>query len=129
VPADHSLDGRHASAISTAVSKLHREHYGRGATIARTVIQRNYVITFLEDIYTPVERTLLENGKEEAVRETRQIFQQAMRPQFTEAVEAITGRKVIQFMSQVAFGPDMAAEIFVLQPVEGEDEGQPAADS
>jgi uncharacterized protein YbcI len=125
VPADHTLDGRHASAISTAIVKLHREHYGRGATIARTVIQRNYIITFLEDLFTPVERTLLDNGQHDAVRDTRQIFQQAMRPQFTEAVEEITGRKVTQFMSQVAFDPDMAAEIFVLEPLGDEAEGQP----
>jgi uncharacterized protein YbcI len=44
----------------------------------------------------------------------------AMQPAFREAVEEITGRKVIQFMSQVSFEPDMAAEIFVLQP-EGQD--------
>ena len=38
----------------------------------------------------------------------------AMRGPFTEAVEEITGRKVIAFMSQVHRDPDMAAEIFVL---------------
>jgi uncharacterized protein YbcI len=99
---------------------LHREHYGRGATITRTVFQRNYVIAFLEDIYTPVERTLLREGRQEDVKNTRQLFQTAMRKQFTAAVEDITGRKVVQFMSQVAFEPDMAAEVFVLQP-EAED--------
>jgi uncharacterized protein YbcI len=39
-----------------------------------------------------------------------------MRPQFSAAIEEITGRKVIAFMSQVHFDPDMAAEIFVLEP-------------
>jgi len=28
----------------------------------------------------------------------------------------VMGRKVIAFMSQVCFDPDMAAEIFVLEP-------------
>jgi hypothetical protein len=68
---------------------------GRGATVTRTAFQRNFIVAFLEDIYTPVERTLLKDGQQE-------------------------GRKVIQFMSQVAFDPDMAAEVFVLQP-DGED--------
>ncbi len=40
----------------------------------------------------------------------------AMRPQFVKAVEEITGRTVIAFMSQVHLDPDMAAEIFVLKP-------------
>ena len=46
--------GRQSTAISNAITSLHREHYGRGATVTRTVMQRNYVACFLEDIYTPV---------------------------------------------------------------------------
>jgi len=40
----------------------------------------------------------------------------AMRGPFTEAVERITGRQVIAFMSQSHLDPDMCAEIFVLAP-------------
>jgi uncharacterized protein YbcI len=112
--------GRQTSAISNAITQLHREHYGRGATISRTIFQRNYIICFLEDIYTPAEHTLIKAGRQEDVLHTRQLFQQAMRPDFTAAVEKATGRKVIAFMSQNHFGPDMAAEIFVLEP-EGDD--------
>jgi hypothetical protein len=49
--------GKLAASISNAIVGLHREYYGRGATRARTVMGSNYVICFLEDIYTPVERT------------------------------------------------------------------------
>jgi uncharacterized protein YbcI len=112
--------GSQAASISNAISRLHREHYGRGATTARTIIQRDYVVCFLDDIYTPVERTLIEDGRSDDVRNTRQLFQQAMRPNFVEAVEAATGRKATAFMSQNTFEPDMAAEVFVLEP-NGED--------
>jgi uncharacterized protein YbcI len=112
--------GRQAASISNAITRMHRDHYGRGATTTRTIIQRNYVVCFLDDIYTPVERTLIEAGRTEAVRETRNIFQDAMGPKFKEAVEEATGRTVIAFMSQVCFDPDMAAEVFVLEP-QGED--------
>jgi uncharacterized protein YbcI len=112
--------GRQAASVSNAITRLHRDHYGRGATTARTIIQRNFVVCFLEDIYTPVERTLIEAGRLEAVRETRNIFQDAMGPKFREAVEEATGRSVIAFMSQVCFDPDMAAEVFVLEPEAGE---------
>ena len=112
--------GRQAALISNAITRLHRDHYGRGATAARTIIQRNYVVCFLEDIYTPVERTLIDAGRTETVRETRNTFQDAMGPKFREAVEEATGRTVVAFMSQVHFDPDMAAEVFVLEP-QGED--------
>jgi uncharacterized protein YbcI len=118
--------GRQASAVGTAIARLHREHYGRGASVTRTVYQRNYVVAFLEDIYTPVEKTLLKDGRQEDVKQTRQLFQMAMGPDFVEAVEEITGRKVIQFMSQVAFDPDMAAEVFVLEPEDADRTEQPA---
>ncbi len=35
---------------------------------------------------------------------------------FSAAVEQIMERKVIAFMSQVHFEPDLAAEVFVLEP-------------
>jgi uncharacterized protein YbcI len=112
--------GRQAASISNAITRLHRDHYGRGPTTTRTIIQRNYVVCFLEGIYTPVERTLIEAGRTDTVRETRNIFQDAVGPKFREAVEEATGRSVIAFMSQVSFDPDMAAEVFVLEP-QGED--------
>jgi uncharacterized protein YbcI len=108
--------GHQAAAISNAITRMHRDHYGRGATTTRTIIQRNFVVCFLEDIYTPVERTLIESDRREAVRQTRNLFQDAMSTRFREAVEGATGRRVIAFMSQVHFDPDMAAEVFVLEP-------------
>jgi uncharacterized protein YbcI len=117
---ERSDDGRQTMAISNAITRLHREHYGRGATSVRTVIERNYVMCILDDIYTPAERTLIDAGQTDMVRSTRLVFQHAMGPKFVDAVEAATGRKVIAFMSQVHFDPDMAAEIFVLE-AEGAD--------
>jgi uncharacterized protein YbcI len=116
MPGEQSEHARQAKAVGNAIARLHREHYGRGATTVRTVINRNFVVSFLEDIYTPVERTLIESGSQETVKETRQVFQMAMGPAFSAAVEEIMGRKVIAFMSQVHFAPDMAAEVFVLEP-------------
>jgi len=117
---EHSDRAHQATAIGNAITRLHRDRFGRGATTTRTVFQRNHVVAFLEDIYTPAERTLIDAGSAETVKQTRQAFQMAMRKPFSDAVEEITGRKVIAFMSQVHFDPDMAAEIFVLEPGDGE---------
>src|SRR4051794_1190912 len=111
----HGDHTRGATAAGNAITRLHRDHYGRGATTTRVVYQRNYLTVYLDDIYTKVERTLIDAGRQEIVKNTRQEFQMAMRGPFTAAVEAATGRKVIAFMSQVHFDPDMAAELFVLQ--------------
>jgi uncharacterized protein YbcI len=50
------------------------------------------VICFLEDIYTPVERTLIAAGRFPAVQETRSAFQDTMREKFSAAVEEVVGR-------------------------------------
>ena len=113
-------DGRRALAISNAIGRLHHEYYGRGPDRARTIIQRNYVITFLDDIYTQVERTLIEAGEREQVKQTRLAFQRAMEEKFVAAVEELTGRKVIAFLSQVHFDPDLSQETFVLEPEAGD---------
>jgi uncharacterized protein YbcI len=107
--------GKVAAAISNAIVGIHREHYGRGAKRARTVMGAEHVICFLEDIYTPVERTLIEAGRFDTVQETRQTFQEAMRGRFVTAVEGLVGRKVIAFLSQVHMDPDLAVETFVLE--------------
>ena len=108
--------GKLAAAISNAIVGLHRDHYGRGATRTRTVMGSDYVIVFLEDVYTPVEKTLIEAGRFDAVKEMRSAFQDTMREKFSAAVEELSGRKVIGFLSQVHVDPDVSVETFILEP-------------
>jgi uncharacterized protein YbcI len=107
--------GKLAASISNAIVGLHREYYGRGAKRARTVMGADYIICFLEEIYTPVERTLIDAGRFDAVRETRSAFQDTMRERFVNAVEELGGRKVVGFLSQVHVDPDLAVETFILE--------------
>jgi uncharacterized protein YbcI len=76
----------------------------------------DYVICFLEDVYTPVERTLIEAGRFDTVRDTRNAFQDTMREAFSAAVEQAVGRKVIGFLSQVHINPDLSIDTFILEP-------------
>lgn len=114
---DGSRDGgKAAAAISNAIVGLHREYYGRGATRARTLMSGEYIVCFLEDIYTAGERTLIDAGRFRTVQDTRDAFQETMRERFSSAVEEITGRRVIGFLSQVHDDPDLAVELFILEP-------------
>ena len=112
--------GPRATAISNAMTKLHREHYGRGPDAVRTILGEDHVICFLEDIYTPAERTLVEAGELEAVRGSRHAFQRAMESRFVDAVEGTTGRTVRAFLSQTHIAPDISCEVFVLEPTGSE---------
>src|SRR3954463_2193787 len=97
--------GRQAVEISNALTRNHREHFGRGAGSVKTVISKGFVATFLEDIYTPLERTMIEGGRTDLVQDARLAFQQMMRGPYTAIVEEATGRKVRAFLSQVHIDP------------------------
>jgi uncharacterized protein YbcI len=108
--------GEMAAAISTGLVQLHRRYYGKGPTKAKTYFVNDTVICILEGGFTTVERTLIEDGRSEAVHEIRRSFQKAMERQFTEVVQDATTRSVIAYMSQVHDNPDLAVELFVLEP-------------
>jgi uncharacterized protein YbcI len=105
-----------SAAISNGAVRILREYTGRGPTQARTIVNRDSVMILFADTLTKGERTLAELGDASVVRDVRHRFQQAMREEMTELVEAQLGRKVIAFMSDYHIDPDMAAEVFVLEP-------------
>lgn len=111
---DRSPRGEQSAAISNLVVRLTSEYTGRGPTKARTHIDDDLITVILRDTLTKGERTLVRDGKEEAVRRTRFAFQQTMREELVAGIEQISGRTVLAFMSANHVDPDMAAEIFVL---------------
>jgi uncharacterized protein YbcI len=121
--------------ISTRLVQLHSRYYGKGPTKAKTHMVNDTVVSILRGGFTTVERTLLDTGEVESVYQMRRSFQQAMETEFRTIVEEATGRKVIAYMSSIHVDPDLAVELFVLEPVEdpapGESsdavDGKPAA--
>jgi uncharacterized protein YbcI len=103
------------AAISNAVVGLVREHVGRGPTKARTIHSGNLVLCVLEDTMTKAERTLASAGEEDFVLRMRHAIQTVMRNDLAAAVEGLTQRKVVAFMSANHVEPDLAAEVFVLE--------------
>jgi uncharacterized protein YbcI len=85
------------------------------------------IVSILRGGFTRVERTLLETGQEESVYQMRRSFQQAMEEEFRNVVEEATGRKVIAYMSSINVDPDMAVELFVLEPLEESDGDDPVS--
>ena len=102
--------------ISTAAVQLLHDRTGRGPTKAKTMIADNVVTVLLEDTLTTGERHLVDKGRADRVLELRHDFQLVMRDDLVEIVERQLDRKVIAFMSQNHVNPDLAVEVFVLEP-------------
>jgi uncharacterized protein YbcI len=107
--------GQLAAAISNAVVGIHSKHYGKGPTKAKTYLIDDSVVCVMQDVFTTVERTLIEAGKGELVREVRTTFQYSLRDEFIDAVSTIVGRRPRAFMSQIDCDADMAIEFFLLE--------------
>jgi uncharacterized protein YbcI len=105
-----------AAAVSRELVSLHKQFYGKGPVKAKTFLLDDTVLCVLEGGFTVVERTLIEVGRAPAVHDIRTSFQAAMRDQFTQVVEAALGRRVRAYMSQVHTDPDVAVELFLLEP-------------
>jgi uncharacterized protein YbcI len=111
-----SARGEVLASISTGLVRLHSRYYGKGPTKAKTYLVNDTVICMLRGGFTTVERTLIDEGNVDAVYQIRRSFQQAMEEQFTNVVQGAMDRKVIAYMSQIHQDPDIAVEIFVLEP-------------
>jgi uncharacterized protein YbcI len=103
-------------AISTAMVRLHKEHYGRGPTKARSCFAGpDTLVCTLESVLIPAEQKLITLGHEERVRDTRTSFQAATQDEFVAAVEQLIYRKVRAFASAVDIKANVAYEIFTFE--------------
>ncbi len=107
-----------AAIISRRMVSLMREIAGRGPERARTTIGRDHVLVMFRETLTQGERHLVEAGKGEKVHSLREGYQELLQEPATKLIEETLSRKVIGFMSANHFEPDMAAEVFILDPQE-----------
>ena len=103
------------SQLSREIVQLHARLYGRGPVKARSYLQRDYALCVLEEIFTTAERTLIATGSGMHVRDTRLRFQDAVRDDFVEIAERVTGRKVRVMQSQVDIPSGVAIELFLFE--------------
>lgn len=111
----------HHERISEAMVGMYADVYGRGHTSATTYINGRVILCMLADSSTESEAAQMAGGEGAAVIDGRVAFQRDQEGAFTLAIEQITGRNVIAFLSANEASLSHAAEIFVLDaPADGE---------
>src|SRR6476646_4335593 len=109
--------GELSAAISNTVVKALARTTGRGPTKAKTTLGENGVFVVLQDTLTVGEQTLNQAGEGAAVLDLRRRWQSVMQADVSREIEELTGRKVVGFMSDNHIDPDLAVEVFVLEPL------------
>ncbi|HEY5196290.1 MAG TPA: Na-translocating system protein MpsC family protein [Solirubrobacteraceae bacterium] len=132
VPVDGSpprpTGGHLLAAISTRIVAILRESYGRGPIRAKTYAIDDLVVVVMRGSgFTPLEQTMMDDdgadhlgaGAERVVA-MRHDFQRMIAVRYTNAIEELTGRNVVAFLSQAHVEPDITIEIFCIDgPLEG----------
>jgi uncharacterized protein YbcI len=114
----HPTGQSHAAQISNRVVGLMSSYTGRGPTRAWTSIDEDLISVVLRDTLTRGERSLVADGRTQLVLDMRRAYQSTMRDDLIAAIEQITGRTVIAFLSDNHIEPDVAVESFVLAPLD-----------
>ena len=104
-------------AVTDAMVALHERYHHRAPVTAKSLMLGDDLIAcVLGGVYTDVEKTIIELQRTPIVQETRSAFQNAMQHKFIAAIEDLSGRGVLAFISNHHVGPDMEIELFMLKP-------------
>ena len=99
--------------ISTEMVRAQKEFFGKGPTQAKSYFLDDMLVVVMKGGLTTAEKTLLDFGEADKVRDFRQVFENQMADRLTGIIEEITGRRVLTYQSQILFDPDRVVEIFV----------------
>jgi uncharacterized protein YbcI len=119
---DDKLSGGHLlSAISNSIVRILRERYGRGPMKAKTYALDDIVVVVMRaGGFTAAEQTMIDSGEPERVIGMREDFQRVMAPDYKNAIEQLTDRKVLAFLSNAHVEPELTVEIFFVdRPLDG----------
>ena len=111
---DPLTGGELNAAVTSALVGIQTNYLGRGPTAASTFHHGSVLVTLMHEVLTHAEQSLSKTNQAEAVNHIRHLFQGTMEADFRDAVERLTGRKVLAFISGNHIDPDVAAELFIL---------------
>jgi uncharacterized protein YbcI len=108
--------GSSRARISTGAVQLFRKYTGRGPSQAQTTLDGDALFIVMRETLTAAELNMISAGQKELVMELRQASQEAMRPELVKLVEENVHRRVVAFISIAEANPDIAVEVFRLEP-------------
>jgi len=115
-PEDHEERGQGLLArISNEMVRAQKEFFGKGPTEAKSYLLDDMLFIVMRGGMTTAEKTMLDFGQQDQVRQFRQQFENEMTQRLTDMIERLTGRKVLTYQSQVMFEPDIVVEMFVFE--------------
>jgi uncharacterized protein YbcI len=101
--------------LSDEMVRAKKQFFGKGPEEAKSYMLDDILITVMRGGLTTAEQTMLKFGRATLVRDFRQLFEDEMTEHLTSLVEQTTGRRVVNYQSQIMFDPDIIVEMFVFE--------------
>jgi uncharacterized protein YbcI len=128
LPTNFEERGGLLATISREMVRAMKTYYGKGPSKAKSYLVDDLLFIVMREGGTVAEKTMVDSGQEDAVRDFRQRFENEMAERLTYMIEQLTKRKVINYQSQVLFDPDVSIEIFMFdEPIAQEAREETAA--
>ncbi|HUR85215.1 MAG TPA: DUF2294 domain-containing protein [Solirubrobacteraceae bacterium] len=99
--------------LSNEMVRAQKQFFGKGPTEAKAYMLDDILLIVMRGGLTTAEKTMLEFGQHDQVRQFRQLFENEMTGRLTDMVQRLTNRKVLTYQSQIMFDPDLVVEMFV----------------
>jgi uncharacterized protein YbcI len=106
--------------LSDEMVRAKKEFFGKGPEQAKSYMVDDLLFVVMRGGLTTAEQTMLRHGQQNMVRRFRQLFENEMTELLTRMVEQTTGRRVVNYQSQVMFDPDIIVEMFVFDRPRGD---------
>ena len=99
--------------LSDDMVRAKKQFFGKGPEQAKSYMLDDMLFVVMRGGLTTAEQTMLRFGRQNMVRQFRQLFENEMTEVLTGLVEEATGRTVVNYQSQIMFDPDIIVEMFV----------------
>ncbi|HET6172462.1 MAG TPA: DUF2294 domain-containing protein [Gaiellales bacterium] len=99
--------------LSTSMAAMQKAAFGKGPISTKSYMFDDMLLIVMREGLTQAERTMLDFGRHDLVREFRQQFENEMTRRIVDMIEELTARKVLTYQSQIMFDPDVVVEMFV----------------
>jgi uncharacterized protein YbcI len=107
------LGGDVLARLSDDMVRAKKQFFGKGPEQAKSYMLDDMLFVVMRGGLTRAEQTMLRFGRQNMVRQFRQLFENEMTEVLTGLVEETTGRTVVNYQSQIMFDPDIIVEMFV----------------
>jgi uncharacterized protein YbcI len=104
------------AAVTREIVRIHTAAMGRGPKKSYSFHSGDTLVTVLLEVLTRAEKNLVSYDEGDAVLAMRRLAQRAMAAEMKAAIERVTRRSVLALMSDNHLDPDMAIEVFILDP-------------